>query len=136
MNGGGFVLATSPMLPWSAIAGLGAAAALILGFGAWRRARGLLWRAIAIAILLTALIDPSLIEEQRAVQHDVAVVVVDESPSQGIGDRRQQTEAALKAVSRCLAGEPDLDLRVIRAGLQRPGGGDAEPGDRRPGQHR
>jgi hypothetical protein len=124
VNGNGFVLATAPMLPWPGIAALGAAGALILGFGAWRRARGLGWRAIAIAILLTALVDPSLIVEQRAAQHDVAVVVVDESPSQSIGDRRQATETALTAVSRGLAGEPDLDVRVIRAGLARPGAGD------------
>ncbi len=124
MNGSGMVLATAPMLPWPAIAALAAAGALVLGFGVWRRAPGLGWRAIAIAILLTALVEPSLIEEQRSPQHDVAVVVVDELPSQSIGDRRQQTETALTAIRRRLAGEPDLDLRVIRAGLPRPGAGD------------
>ncbi len=124
MNGSGFVLAAAPMLSWSEIAVLGAIGALILGFGIWRRARGLAWRAIAIAVLLTALVNPSLIEEQRAAQRDVAVIVVDESPSQNIGDRRQATERALAVIERRLAREPDLDVKVVRAGRPRLGNGD------------
>jgi hypothetical protein len=120
----GFVLAAAPMLPWSEIAVLGAAGALVLGFGIWRRARGLAWRALTIAILLAALVDPSLIEQQRAPQHDIAVVIVDESPSQSIGDRRQATATALAVVERRLAREPGLDIRVIRAGRPQPGAGD------------
>ena len=124
MSGGAFTLATAPLLPWTAIALLGAACALVLGFGLLRRAPGLPWRAIALAILLVALVNPSLVEEQRAPQHDIAIVVVDESPSQRIGDRQHATEAALAALKDRLAREHDLDLRVIRAGKPQPGAGD------------
>ena len=124
MSSGAFTLASAPLLPWLAIASLGAACVLILGFGILRRARGLLWRSIASAILLAALVNPSVVEEQRAPQRDIAVVIVDESPSQRIGDRQQATEAALAALKDRLTPERDLDLRVVRAGKPQPGAGD------------
>ena len=46
------------------------------------------------------------------------------SPSQQIGDRREATEAALKALNERLAHERDLDVRVVRAGKPQPGSGD------------
>ncbi|HEY3911971.1 MAG TPA: hypothetical protein VGM07_19085 [Stellaceae bacterium] len=124
MSGSGFLLSAAPLLPWAAIAVLAALCLLCLGFGVARRAPGLAWRAIAIGALLAALINPSLIEEQRSPQRDVAIVVLDESPSQSIGERRQASEAALASVKRRLAREPDLDVRVVRAGAPQPGTGD------------
>jgi hypothetical protein len=120
----GFALAASPLLPWWALALLAAAAVLLIGFGIWRRAPALAWRAIALAVLLTALVNPSLIEEQRTPQHDVAIVVVDNSPSQNIGHRRQATAAALAEIRDRLGRRSDLDLRVIEAGMAPPGAGD------------
>lgn len=124
MSSSGVSLAAAPLLPWAAIALLALGGLLILGFGVLRRAPGLGWRAVAIAALLTALVNPSLIEQQRASRPDVAIVVVDQSPSQSIGHRRQATEAALAAIKHRLAHEPGLDLRVIRAGAAEPGAGD------------
>jgi hypothetical protein len=120
----GIVLATAPMLSWSEIGFLAAAAAVVLSFGVWRRARGLAWRTIAIAILLVALVNPSLIVQQRTPQHDIAVIVVDQSPSQSIGDRMPATERALAVLRRRLARLPGLDVRVVRAGTPQPGGAD------------
>jgi len=124
MSVGAFTLATAPLLPWTAIALLAAVCALVLGFGLLRRAPGLVWRAIAFAILLAALVNPSVVEEQRSPQPDIAIVVVDESPSQRIGDRQRATETALASLKDRLARERDLDLRVIRAGKPQPGAGD------------
>ena len=124
MTSSGFTLAAAPLLPWWALALLAAAAVVLIGFGVWRRAPGLGWRATALAVLLTALVNPSLVEEQRTPRRDVAIVVVDDSPSQSIGHRRQATEAALAALKERLGYEPDLDLRVIRAGTPQPGAGD------------
>ena len=73
MIGSALTLATAPLLPWSMIAVLGAACALCLGFGILRRARGLLWRALAVAILLAALVNPSLVEEKRSPQREMAM---------------------------------------------------------------
>src|SRR5262249_6370430 len=71
----------------------------------------------------TALVNPSLIEEQRSLQRDIAIIVVDESASQRIGDRPRATEAALAALKERLSRERDLELRVVRAGKVQPGAG-------------
>src|SRR5277367_2130659 len=47
----GYTLATSPMLPWAAIAVFAAVAALVLLYGAVRRARGIAWRVLAVVAL-------------------------------------------------------------------------------------
>ncbi|MGH7054921.1 MAG: hypothetical protein ACREFA_14050 [Stellaceae bacterium] len=121
----GFSLAAAPFLPWPALAALAVAAILVLALGLLRRAGGLWWRALALAILFAALVNPSLIIEKRRPQRDVAIVVVDQSPSnQEIGHRRQVTEKALATLQRRLAHMPDLDVRIIRTGAERPGADD------------
>src|SRR5437879_7422293 len=124
ISGSAFTLAAAPLLAWWAIAALAGAAVLVLALGLWRRARGLWWRALVAAMLLLILVNPSLVEEKRAQLRDVAVVVVDESPSQQIGDRAKATEAALAALTDRLGRERDLDVRVIRTGKPQPGAGD------------
>src|SRR4030081_2585748 len=90
----GFGLAFSPLVPdvviWAALA-VAAVMALLLLAG---RTRGAAIRAIALALLVAALANPSLTREDRDPLTSVAVVVVDKSPSQNFGDRAQQTEAA------------------------------------------
>jgi hypothetical protein len=124
MSGSAYALATAPLVPWWAVAALGGAAIVVLTLGLWRRARGVWWRAAAVAMLLAALVNPSLVEEKRSPLRDVAIILVDESPSQGIGNRTQATEAALAAIRQRLAQEADLDVRVVRAGKPQPGAGD------------
>src|SRR6266576_1869781 len=123
-GGNAYTLAAAPLLPWWAIVALGGAAALVLALGLWRRAGGVWWRTAAVLMLLAILVNPSLVEEKRSPLRDVAVVVVDESPSQQIGDRAPATEAALAALTERLGRERDLDVRVIRAGKPQPGAGD------------
>src|SRR6266568_4697365 len=105
------------------IAALGGSA-YALATGIWRRARGIAWRVAAAAMLLAILVNPSLVEEKRTPLRDVAVVVVDESPSQQIGHRQEASETALAALTERLRHERDLDLRVIRTGKPQPGSGD------------
>jgi uncharacterized membrane protein len=119
-----YALATAPLVAWWAIAALGIAAILLLALGLWRRARGLIWRGLVFAMLLTILVNPSLVEEKRSPLRDVAVVVLDQSPSQEIGNRRAASEKALSALSERLRREPDLDVRIVRAGKTLPGSGD------------
>ena len=124
IGGSAYTIAAAPLLPWWAIAALAGAALLILALGLWRRARGIWWRGAVALMLLAILINPSLVQEKRSPLRDVAIVVVDESPSQQIGKRAEATETALKALSERLARERDLDLRVVRAGKPQPGSGD------------
>ncbi|HVT53124.1 MAG TPA: hypothetical protein VHE77_16190, partial [Dongiaceae bacterium] len=120
MNGivtiGAFSVALHPLLPWWMLAVLGGAYLALILFALARQARGTLWRVVAGLLLTGALLDPSLLEEQRAYQKDVAVVLVDRSPSQNLSNRAQETNAALAEVKRQLAAFPDLDVRVIEGG--------------------
>jgi hypothetical protein len=124
LGGSAYTLAAAPLLPWWAIAALGGGALLLLALGLWRRAGGVWWRGAVALMLLLILVNPSLIQEKRSPLRDVAVIVLDESPSQQIGDRMSASEAALKALAERLGRERGLDLRVIRAGKPQPGAGD------------
>ena len=64
------------------------------------RSRGAVVRAVALALLVLALANPSFTREDRDPLTSVAVVVVDKSPSQNFGDRAQQTEGARAAADR------------------------------------
>ena len=112
----GFGLAFSPLVPdavlWAAVAV--AAAMVILLFVS--RTRGAAIRAVALALLVGALANPSLTREDRDPLTSVAVVVVDKSPSQTFGDRTAQTEAAREALVRRLQRIPGLEVRVVEAG--------------------
>jgi hypothetical protein len=124
----GYSVATAPLLPWVAIAAFAGLGAALLAFGLWRRARGVTWRFGALLVLLAILTNPSLVEEQRQPQHDVAAVVVDDSPSMRIGERRRYAEEALRHVTERLKQFPDVDVRIIRAGAPDPNGGLADNG--------
>src|SRR5215208_8411387 len=123
-GGSAYTIATAPLLPWWAVALLAGIALLVLAIGAWRRARGLFWRFAALAMLLTILVNPSLVEENRAPLRDVAIIVLDESASQNIGERREASERALAALSERLGRERDLDVRIVRTGQNQPDSGD------------
>src|SRR3546814_11131242 len=101
-------------------------------FGLLRRARGTVWRAIMLALLLLALANPSLVEEQRRPQQDVALLVVDDTGSQTIGDRAAQREAAVETLQEQMSELRDLDVRLIRVGEEKlsPAGESTEGGTR------
>ena len=80
------------------------------------RSRGAVVRALALALIVLALANPSLTREDRDPLSSVAVVVVDKSPSQNFGDRARQTIEARAAVVSRLSRIPGLDVRVIEAG--------------------
>ncbi|MBT7756855.1 MAG: hypothetical protein HN732_05970, partial [Rhodospirillaceae bacterium] len=103
-------------LPWWLLAAVSLAAAVLLGAAFWRRSGGTTWRLLALAAVLLALANPSLVREQRNPIPDVALVVVDQSLSQRITGRGERTEAALRRIEGKLRGRSDLELRVVRAG--------------------
>ncbi|MEJ0067544.1 MAG: hypothetical protein WDO24_00950 [Pseudomonadota bacterium] len=112
----GLTVAFAPLIPWLALIVLGALTLAALGFTLLRRARGVGWRLLAAAALWLTLANPSLINERRELRKDVGVVIVDESASQTIGDRKAQTEAALARLVEQAKQNPDLELRVVRTG--------------------
>src|SRR5882757_591330 len=80
------------------------------------RSRGAPVRAIALALLVLALANPSLTREDRDPIPSVAAVIIDKSPSQDFSDRNAQTEAAKTAMVERLKRIPGLEVRVAEAG--------------------
>ena len=122
-------VAFDPLLPWEALAALGAVGLVLVGLSFAARARGSFLRLGAMAVILLALANPALIEEQRKPIADVALIVVDDSDSMAIGERRQQVQAARESLKRKLAQQEGLEVREavlppahIQVGSERPGG--------------
>jgi hypothetical protein len=80
------------------------------------RSRGAPIRAIALALIVLALANPSLTREDRDPIPSFAAVIVDKSPSQDFGDRNAQTEAARATLVERLKRIPGLEVRVAEAG--------------------
>jgi hypothetical protein len=104
----------APLLPWFAIAALALAGGALSAFGWMRRARGMMWRALVLVVLLLTLANPSAVLEDRAPLDDIGLVLVDDSPSQGIGERHAQTEAALAKLQEEAKSLKHVELRVVR----------------------
>ena len=105
-----------PLVPLFLLLPLAFVAALVTGFALWRRASGAFWRTAALALALLVLANPSVVQEDRSVLPDVAVAVIDDSPSMGIGDRRHQAAEAEAVLREKFAHLPNTELRVVHAG--------------------
>ncbi|WP_431298518.1 hypothetical protein [Tabrizicola sp. BL-A-41-H6] len=105
-----------PLVPWVVIAALGGLAVVLLAVAVWRGLGGWWLRGLALGVLLVALANPALQEEERSPLNDIVILVVDESASQGLGDRAAQTEAAIARVEAEVAALPNTELRVHRLG--------------------
>ena len=102
-----------PLAPWIVLYAAAGLAAVAVAFGLWRGLAGWWLRAMAAVALLVGLANPSVQSENRAPLSDIVIAVVDDSASQQIGDRPQQTAAALKAVQAQVAGLANTELRVV-----------------------
>jgi hypothetical protein len=106
-------IALSPFLPWPAIYVLAAAALAVSAALIWRGVRGAWLRALSMALLLLALLDPNLVQENRRPLKDIVAVVIDRSESQDIGERPRQTDKARDELEARLKTLGDVDLRVV-----------------------
>lgn len=104
----------APLISWPVLAGLTVLALAVAGLGIVRGVPGGWLRLLVVLVLLAALADPRLVDEQRTALPDVALVMVDQTLSQTIGNRPAQTEAALAEVRTRLARLPNLEVRVER----------------------
>jgi len=105
-----------PLLPWPVLWGAVALGAAFTLLAAWRGLSGWWLRGLAALLLSAALANPSLQNENRNPLSDIVVVVVDESASQRLSDRAEQTAAALARVEAQVAALPNTELRVVRLG--------------------
>jgi hypothetical protein len=106
-------IALSPFFPWPTIYALAVAALVVSVAMVWRGVRGAWLRALSMALLLLALCDPNLVQENRRPLKDVVALVVDRSESQDIGERPRQTDKARDEVEARLKALGNVDLRVV-----------------------
>src|SRR5690242_1804930 len=112
-----------PFFPLWVNAALGGLAAAAVIAALFLRARGAWVRALALAALMAALLNPTLRDEDRAPLPSVALIVKDDSPSMAIGDRRAQAEAARAKLADELKKLPGVEVREVTA---HPNGSNAE----------
>jgi hypothetical protein len=106
----------APLVPWAVIFALGGGAVLLVALALWRGLPGWWLRGLAGVALLAALANPALQEEERAPLSDIVLLIVDDSASQGLGDRADQTARAVAAVEAEVAALPNTELRIHRLG--------------------
>ncbi|WP_299047448.1 hypothetical protein [uncultured Tateyamaria sp.] len=102
-----------PLLPWpvlaivAALAVAGVVLALIRGLNGWAL------RGMAALVVLAALAGPSLQQEDRAPLSDIVILAEDESASQRLRDRPDQTASAADAIEAALSAREDTEVRRI-----------------------
>ncbi len=106
-------LAFNPLVPWPALIGLGILALAVVVVAALSRGGVAALRALALGLLLVALADPSLVQEERDPVRSVVAVVVDRSTSQTLGDRQAMTDTVKAEVERRLGALPDTEIRLV-----------------------
>jgi hypothetical protein len=103
----------APLVSWPLLVAILAAGLVFLAITVVTRGRGWLLRGVALALLLLALVNPSLRSEDRENLSDIAVAVVDQSRSQNFGDRTRRTERALNDLKQAVARLGNTELRVV-----------------------
>jgi hypothetical protein len=105
----------SPLIPDYALYGLGAVVALLAVLAILSRGAVALVRAAALALVLLALANPALVQEEREKVRDVVAVVMDRSTSQTLGDRPAITDAVRAELQRRFGSLADIEPRFIDA---------------------
>ncbi|MCL2715476.1 MAG: hypothetical protein FWD68_13040 [Alphaproteobacteria bacterium] len=110
-------IAFTPLVPapllWLALATV----ALFAIFFALARTRGAMLRIPALFLCVLALANPSFTRADRDGLDSVAVVVVDNSPSQNFASRAGETEEIRAALVASLKKIKGLEVRVVNAGM-------------------
>lgn len=102
-----------PLVPWAllvmvaVIAALGVLLALVRGLRGW----GL--RGLAGLVVLAAMSGPSFQQEDRAPLSDIVLMLEDESASQRLSDRAEQTSTAANRIAAQIKARANTELRRI-----------------------
>ena len=92
------------------------AALVLAGIGLWRGLRGAVIRTLALALLVLALANPVVMQEDREALSTVVPVIVDRSQSQESGERTAETDAALEGLKERFSHYPRIESRIVEAG--------------------
>lgn len=108
-----WTLEFAPLLPLPMLAAVAAIGIVIAAVLMWRGTRGAGLRVACLALLLLALANPSLRQEDRESLSNIAVVAIDESASQRISGRTAMTHKVRDALRDRLAALPNLEVRWV-----------------------
>ncbi|MFN7002162.1 MAG: hypothetical protein ACK4NW_01880 [Roseinatronobacter sp.] len=111
---GGQDIIFAPLLDWPLIWAVAGVAALMVGLALWRGLRGWWLRGLAALALIAALTNPSLQTEDRDALDDIALILVDDTASNRLSTRAEQTDAALAHLETALERIDGMETRVIR----------------------
>ncbi|MCJ2036558.1 hypothetical protein [Methylobacterium sp. J-068] len=106
-------LSFTPLVPWPVLIGFGILVAVFVVLALLARGRVALLRAVALALVLLAIANPSLVREDREPVKDIAAIVVDRSGSQGLGDRPAVTDAVRAELQRRFGALTNIEPRFI-----------------------
>ena len=102
----------SPLPAWTLIWIFGAIVLAVTAYSIYRHARGSLLRMACGVLLIAALTNPVIHQDEREPLTDIAVLVVDRTASQTVGNRKQQTDQALAELQKTFAALPNTELRL------------------------
>ena len=117
----GASLTFAPLVPWPVLAALALLTGALCALGIWRRARGILWRGAVLSLGILTLANPVMVREQRQPLGDIAVLLIDRTPSQTINERPDQITTTLNELRASL--ETLDDLEVIETSVEGGKGG-------------
>ena len=103
-----------PFVPWPVLWALAGLGAVLLALLFWRSRRGAIFRLLSYALLLLAIANPQLKQEDREPLNDVLAVVVDDSQSQAIAGRTARTAELRKELEERLKSFPNLEVRWVQ----------------------
>src|SRR3990170_5256587 len=104
-----------PFVSWQMLWPLAGIGVLLFALLLWRARRGAVLRALSYALILLAIANPHLKQEDREPLNDVVAVVVDDTQSQTIAGRDARTEAIRKGLEERLKTMPNVDVRWVHS---------------------
>ncbi|MBY0532127.1 MAG: hypothetical protein K2P86_09170 [Xanthobacteraceae bacterium] len=116
-------IAFEPLISLPLLLAAAVVAALVAALLLVSRSRGAITRAIALALGVIALANPSLTREDRDPLTSVVAIVLDRSASQRFGDRTEATNKAAEILKQRLSAIPNLEVRIVDGGTDGEGDG-------------
>ena len=105
-----FIIDFSPLLPWPAAVALISILAAVLIWAASQKLVGWPLRTAAGALIAAVLLNPQLRLQERVLEPNQVILVVDNSASQTVGNREAQTIEAVEAIKNQLAMQANVEV--------------------------
>ncbi|WP_170467375.1 hypothetical protein [Ruegeria arenilitoris] len=105
-----------PLIPWPVLAVVAAIAVAGVILALWRGLSGWALRGLAALVVIAALAGPVYQIEDRAPLTDIVLMIEDESASQTLSDRAEQTAQAAEELAVEIESRDNTELRRIRVG--------------------